>query len=218
VCDEYNKAPVTLEKQSVRQVDNKLTDEPETENSPVTATFLQNLGGLKSYLSRFFHSRHDIDDVLQDAYVRAVQAEKVEKIQTPKAFLYKICKNLAINHHTRAAQRLTDYIEDFDDLEVTYSTVSMDDQLEQENRFVQFCEAVKCLPPQCRRAFVLKKVYGLSSKEVAQRLGITISTVDKHLARGLVICRNHLERKGYSFNSKTSASRKKNAIGKKTPG
>ena len=190
-------------------VKQNLTEASKTENSPVTKTFLQNLGGLRSYLSHFFHSKHDIDDVLQDAYVRAVQAEKVEEIQTPKAFLYKICKNLAINHHTKAAQRLTDYIADFDDLEVLYSTVSMDEQVEQENRFVQFCESVKCLPPQCRRAFVLKKVYGLSSKEVAQRLGITISTVDKHLARGLVICRNHLERKGYSFNSKPSATGKR---------
>lgn len=169
------------------------------QNTPVTEVFIKNLGGLRSYLSRFFHSTHDIEDVLQDAYIRAVEAEKVNQIQTPKAFLYKICKNLAINHRNKAAQKLTTCIEDFEELYVLDGTASLDNQVEQETRFVQFCDAVRSLPPQCRSVFVLKKVYGLSSKEIARRLNINVSTVDKHLAKGMVSCRNHLERKGYGF-------------------
>ena len=79
-------------------------------NTSVTEVFINNLSGLQSYLSRFFHSTHDIEDVLQDAYIRAIEAEKVNQIQKPKAFLYKICKNLAINHRNRAAQKLGAYI------------------------------------------------------------------------------------------------------------
>lgn len=178
------------------------------QNNPITEAFIKNLGGLRSYLSRFFHSTHDIEDVLQDTYIRAVEAEKVNQIQTPKAFLYKVCKNLAINHRNKAAQKLTDYIEDFEELHVLDSTIPLDEKIEQENRFVQFCNAVKLLPPQCRSAFVLKKVYGLSSKEISQRLNISVSTVDKHLAKGIVSCRNHLESKGYSFTKNMSITKK----------
>ena len=94
------------------------------QNTPVTEVFINNLSSLQSYLSRFFHSTHDIEDVLQDAYIRAVEAEKVNQIQKPKAFLYKVCKNLAINHCNRAAQKLRYYIEDFEELYVLDSAVT----------------------------------------------------------------------------------------------
>lgn len=181
----------------------------EAQRSRVTEEFMKNLGGLRSYLSGFFHSTHDIEDILQDTYIRAVEAEKINQIQTPKAFLYKICKNLAINHHNKAAQKLTSYIEDFEELHVLDSTASLEDSIEQENRFVQFCNAVKLLPTQCRSVFVLKKVYGLSSKEIAQRMDISVSTIDKHLAKGMVSCRNNLERKGYGFIKKIPAAKRK---------
>lgn len=174
----------------------------------IAVTFLKNLSGLRSYLSNFFHSSHDIEDVLQDAYIRAIEAEKLKQIRTPKAFLYKVCKNLAINHHNKAAQKLTDYIEDFDELNVIDTGVSVEEQIEQENRFAQFCNSVKLLPPQCRRVFVLKKVYGLSNKEIAKQLAISVSTVDKHLGHGLVVCRNYLEQKGYKFDTDTQTPKR----------
>jgi len=48
-------------------------------------------------------------------------------------------------------------------------------------------EAVGSLPEQCRRVFVLKKVYGLSQEEVAARVGIAESTVEKHIAKGALL-------------------------------
>ncbi len=44
-------------------------------------------------------------------------------------------------------------------------------------------------PTQCRRVFVLKKIYGLSQEEIAAELGIAQSTVEKHIAKGLLLCR-----------------------------
>ncbi len=164
----------------------------------VADVFIQHLAGLKSYLSRFFSSPHDIEDVLQEAYIRSVQAKDISQIKSPKAFLYKVAKNLALNNQAKAANKLTDYMADFDELAVFDNEMQLEDQVNGEKQFVQFCEAVKRLPSQCRKAFVLKKVYGFSNKEVAERLGITVSTVDKHLMKGLAMCRTHLERQGYS--------------------
>ncbi len=172
-----------------------------TQTSRMTDIFVENMNGLKCYLQRFFSSTRDIEDVLQDTYIRAIETEKVTEIHSPKAYLYKICKNLALNHHAKAAQKLTDYIADFDYSNVLKSEISLEDRAEQEERFMLFCHSVKQLPPQCRRAFVLKKVYGLTSKEIAERLNIKVSTVDKHLSRGLSLCRDYLERRGYGFNN-----------------
>ena len=52
--------------------------------------------------------------------------------------------------------------------------------------------AVNGLPPKCRDVFVLRMIEGLSQREIAERLGITVSTVEKHLARGLRHCKDSL--------------------------
>lgn len=54
------------------------------------------------------------------------------------------------------------------------------------------------LPPQCRRAFELRKVDGLSYKEIAKRMKLSPSTIEKHVATGLLKCMDTLRRKGYN--------------------
>jgi RNA polymerase sigma-70 factor (ECF subfamily) len=68
-----------------------------------------------------------------------------------------------------------------------------------------FAEAISALPPQCRRVFLLRKVQGLSQKDVAQRLGLSVSTVEKHLATGLVKCSEYLKLRGYEVGSGPAA-------------
>lgn len=172
----------------------------------VTHEFIKHAGGIKNYLYRFFHSRHDIEDVLQDTYIRAVEAERVNRIHAPKAFLYKVAKNLALNYHSHASRKLTDYLDNLEEMDALDGKIEkqpLDHQIEQENRFVQFCNAVKRLSPQCKRAFVLNKVYGLSHKEIAEQLEISPRTVEKHLEKGLLMCRDYMQRKGYKFGINT---------------
>ncbi|MGH8200295.1 MAG: RNA polymerase sigma factor [Steroidobacteraceae bacterium] len=52
------------------------------------------------------------------------------------------------------------------------------------------------LPPLCRRVFVLRKVYQLSHAEIAQVLGVSHSTIEKHVAKGLLRCRDQLRSAG----------------------
>ena len=56
--------------------------------------------------------------------------------------------------------------------------------------------AVDSLPPVCRRAFVLRKVYKLSHGEIAEVLGITPSTIEKHVVKGMIRCRDYLRERG----------------------
>ena len=50
------------------------------------------------------------------------------------------------------------------------------------------CDAVAALSPQVRRAYLMRKVYGMSYKQIAERLNISNSTVEKHLAKGVLQC------------------------------
>lgn len=70
-------------------------------------------------------------------------------------------------------------------------------QLERDERFALFCEATRALPEQCRKVFILKKIYDLSHKEIAERLGISVSTTNQYLAKALARVTAHLREQGY---------------------
>ena len=128
----------------------------------------------------------EIEDIVQETYVRVCQIESKDKIREPRSFLFKTARNLALDHVKRAESRLVVSAE-----EIAESERSVDetfDRVASDQEFSHFCESVRHLPVQCRRAFVLKKVYGCSQREIAREMKISESTVEKHIAEGLKRC------------------------------
>jgi RNA polymerase sigma factor (sigma-70 family) len=133
----------------------------------------------------------EIEDIVQETYVRVCQVEKKSVIRHPRSFLLKTARNLALDYIKQAETRLTQSMEDdpaqwLSEAEPltdeTFNRVAADEE------FSHFCEAARQLPVQCRRAFVLKKVYGYSQREIAKSLGISESTVEKHIGAGIKRC------------------------------
>jgi len=162
-------------------------------HSGLASVYMACRGSLARVVGRIV-KRHDIEDILQDAFVRSFEAQGRYHIRNPRAFLLRTATNLALNHASRAGYRTTTDIEDLA-LSGVYATGNdaVEETVDADDRFQQFCRAVGGLPEQCRRAFILKKVYGLSQKEIARTLAITESTVEKHIARGLLLCRDALD-------------------------
>ncbi len=137
--------------------------------------------------------RHDVEDILQEAFVRSFEAEGRHVIHDARAFLMRTARNVALDHVSRAAYRTTGSLDGLAE-ELRADEVAPEARLDAERRFVTFCEAVGTLPEQCRRVFVLKKVYGLTQDEIASELGIASSTVEKHIAKGLLLTQEHMAR------------------------
>jgi RNA polymerase sigma factor (sigma-70 family) len=140
-------------------------------------------------------SRNDVDDLLTEAFMRSFEAGGKPFLRhSPRAFLLRAASNLGLSPAARAANRLNAQKEDLAVPEVYQLSIeSPEVQLADSQRFVTFCRAVGSLPEDYRRAFVLKKVYGLSQQEIADRLGIPRSLVEKHIAIGLLLCREYME-------------------------
>jgi RNA polymerase sigma factor (sigma-70 family) len=164
----------------------------------LSAVFLEHQSSLKRFIARYFSRPQDIEDVAQEAYLRAFGAVKAgEDVRSPKAYLFRIAKNVALNELARKSRLLTDYIEDSAVQDVIDKGSSAEDQAMGQEKLAMFCGAVASLPGQCRRAFLMRKVYGLSHKEISEQLGISISTVEKHVASGLLRCSAYLREGGY---------------------
>lgn len=147
---------------------------------------------------------HDIEDIVQETYVRACQFKSKKEIKSPRAFMTRIARNLALDHVKRAEWRLTSSLDENVELQLDRMQKLIDEpfnQVASSEEFAHFCEAVRQLPLQCRRAFVLKKVYGHSQREIARELNLSENTVEKHIALGLKRCARYMRQRLDADNS-----------------
>ncbi len=149
---------------------------------------------LASYLRRYFASPDDIQDVLQEAYLKVfcVLRSNGTAGHAPSALLYTTARNLAISRlrHRQVVARSADAVALSEKLR--RDTRSVEQQVSSNERRRFLLEVVNALPPRCRQVFVLRIVDGLSQRAIGERLGISVSTVEKHLARGLRHCREQM--------------------------
>lgn len=169
----------------------------------VSAAFVENSLFLKKYLARYFTNAQDIEDVAQETYLRAFAAEQKKHIEQPKAFLFRIAKNVALNELTRKSHQITDFIEDVSASIVLETAASAEEEVDAQESFELYCEAVVSLPEKCRQVFLLRKVHGLAHKEIAARMSLSVSSVEKYLRQGVLACRAFLDQK----EGKTSVER-----------
>lgn len=164
--------------------------------STVSEAFSAHQSALRAFVSRMVSTPADVDDITQEAFLRAFNAEKAREIEQPKSFLFTIAKNIVLSNFNKKSNKLTDHVADLDDLGVVTDKGSVESEVEAEETIGLYCHAVEALPLQCRRVFLMRKVYGLPHKEIAQRLGISVSTVEKHLAKGVKTCATYLRDQG----------------------
>ena len=165
-----------------------------TQGSKFTDTFLNYRKCIRRLLGKIV-STDAIDDIVQETFVRTFEADLKQEIKYPRSYMFKTAKNLALNHVNKWDNKFNDSIEDFPFSPVELNSRSFEDEYESKERFLLFCKATEQLEGSVRKCFILKKVYGLSQKEIAQYLSLSESTVEKHVAKGLLKSIQYMERK-----------------------
>jgi RNA polymerase sigma factor (sigma-70 family) len=153
-------------------------------------------GALYRYLRKFTSGAEDVEDLVQETYVRVYAMSDYQTVDSPRALLFRIAHNMAVERARRRKSQATDSVAEFESLTVYSPDAPVDEQIDARRRFESFCAAVDRLPPLCRRVFVLRKVYRLSHDEIAEVLGVSHSTIEKHVAKGLIRCRDYLREAG----------------------
>jgi RNA polymerase sigma-70 factor (ECF subfamily) len=168
------------------------------EKKSAVSVFMRNRPKLLMWAKRFLRNTADVEDVVQETFVRSYQHIIENEVENPKAYLYTTAKNLAIKRNELAVNRLSDTLEE---LELD-TFVELENSVEQEaagkEEMAFLCEAIRELPPQARKVFVLKKIYGFSHREIAQQLELSENTVHRHLAKGVARCTQYMSKLGYA--------------------
>lgn len=152
---------------------------------------------LRAWIRARFPGVPDIDDLVQDAYSRLLRARASGAIANPKAFLFVTARNLALNHLRHQGYERPSGATEIDPLSVVDDALGAPDVLARREDFQLLIEAIQSLPDRCRQVLTLRKIYGLSQKEVAELLGITENTVEAQGAIGLRKCIEFFRRRGH---------------------
>ncbi|MEO0510300.1 MAG: sigma-70 family RNA polymerase sigma factor [Verrucomicrobiota bacterium] len=133
------------------------------------------------------------EDIVQDTFARALKRHDLDCVEQPRAYLYQILINLIRDHWRRESRAFQVLPTDLSSEErILDSQPSPSDCLSAQDIQDQVRAALDGLPPKCRKVLVLKRFHGLRQREIAERLGISESTVEKHLAKALCRLRQSL--------------------------
>jgi RNA polymerase sigma factor (sigma-70 family) len=127
----------------------------------------------------------EIDDVIQEMYARILSVPSIEAIRFPRQYAVQTAKSIIIDHLRRSRVVPIASVEALEQLNPVLPDVSTEERLEFQGQIQEVANALALLPPLCRETLILRRVEGLSQRQTAQRLGITESAVEHHMAEGV---------------------------------
>lgn len=140
---------------------------------------------LVRFLRRKWVNASEVQDIRHDIYVRILEAARRERPTAPKAFLFTVAKNLLVDRARRNRIVAIDLLEDFDDLGVLIDEVSAERKASGHEQLRRLAGLFDRLSERQRQVVWMRRVEGLSQKEIAQRLEIAEGTVEKHFVVGI---------------------------------
>ena len=141
-------------------------------------------GPLVRYLRRVWPNKDEIQDLRQEIYARIYQAATVSRPTQARAFLFTTARHLLSDRIRHERIVSIEAVGDIDALNVSIDEISTEQRVSARQELKLLAQAMDQLPPKCRQVMWLRRVEGLSQKEVAQRLGVTVKTVEQHISKG----------------------------------
>lgn len=140
---------------------------------------------LRIWLQRRLVAAADVEDIVQECYCRLAQLSDVTHVTLPRAYLFTMARNLAQRQRQRARvvriETMTDMMDD--QMESDQPSPEQVAAARQELDRVQ--AAISTLSDRARRIFLMRKVEGLTQKEIAQALGVSEAVVENDASRSL---------------------------------
>jgi len=153
---------------------------------------------LKSFLTRRVGCPEVAADIVQDTYIRLAMRGEQPQHTNPRALVFRVAANLAADHARHARVREKFDAGSIDDLVVASTAPAPDAAIAARQDDVLLKQAIAALPEKRRMVFLLRMSQELSYGQIAERLGISISAVEKHMSKAIIHCRGYVEGRGWA--------------------
>jgi RNA polymerase sigma-70 factor (ECF subfamily) len=158
---------------------------------------------LRAWLRRRRLQGLEVDDIIQETYSRLVAADSVAHVVDAKSYAFQIASSVVIDHLRRMKVVSIASVPDLETIEIRSEEPSPERQAIDRAELHRLAAAIAAMPTRVREVFTLRRIDGLSQREVAEKMGISESTVEKHMSRGFLIM---LDLFGYGGNASSRPS------------
>ena len=151
----------------------------------ILTVFKRYKSALKYFISGYVVNSQDVEDVCQETFLRTYKSSLQKEVLKPKSFMFRVAKNLIVSDFRKASIQLSEYVEDIDLVDNHIELDSLECNALAQEKLGVMCEAIAGLPNKCRQVVVMRKVYGLSTKDIAKRMNISTITVSNYITKGM---------------------------------
>ena len=147
-------------------------------------------------LSRYFGKRAfqqaDVEDLVQEVLVRLAVRGDGSNIEKPEAYLMRTATNVWRDFLRKKRTHAQDFHDEFLEERHPDAEIGPENVLTGEEAVSVIIEALNELPSRTRQVFVLCRIEGLRHKRIANRLGISVSAIEKHMIKAIAHLAKHL--------------------------
>jgi RNA polymerase sigma-70 factor (ECF subfamily) len=162
-------------------------------NDTLANLYLRHIGALRGFLAARVGCRETAGELAHESFVRIMTCDSGESILDPRAFLFRIAGNLAIDHWRANPVRSDQFVDIAEYEHLVADSPGPERYAIARQQLDRLRWAVDSLPPRCREIFVIHKFDGVAQKQIAAQFDISLNAVEKHLIRALVQLRRHLD-------------------------
>lgn len=141
--------------------------------------------GLTRFIRRKWSNESDVADLRQEVFARVYLAAREGLPAQAKAFVYAVARNHMIDIAKSAHVVSMRHVTDLESAPVLADFITPDRTLLARDELRRLEQGLSRLPPRCREVVYLRKVEGLSTREVAEKLGVTVNTVEQQTLYGI---------------------------------
>jgi len=140
---------------------------------------------LRDWLIRRGAQRQDVDDVVQEVYAALAALPDVGPIREPRAYLYTAAQSIMLQSMRRARIVAIETWSEIERMDIPDEAATPERATSSQQELRLVGRLIERLPDQCREAFTLRRIDGLSQQEIAARMRLSENTVEKHIGKGI---------------------------------
>lgn len=137
---------------------------------------------LRARLRRLTRDSVDLDDLVSEVLTRAFASSGWRTIDYGRAFLFTVARNLVIDRARR--DKVACFVQ-MHELDILHAGYELEPQLCARDELRRLQLVIDDMPRQCRRVFLLRRLHDKSMIEIADEMGLSVSTVEKHLGKAI---------------------------------
>lgn len=143
---------------------------------------------LRSWLRRRFPNATEVDDIVQESYLRMLRAQAATPVACARAYLFATARNVALALFRRPKIFSTTPITEIAAERIVQEGPDVAELVSTRQEVALLLDAIDSLPARCREIFILRKLKGVSQREIAAQLGLSEQTVQVQIGRGAKRC------------------------------